>query len=169
MTEVFARPRKPRLSLLPLTAIRHPPYCTPTPPSQKRHDLTSSSLFLPSSPLPTMFSSKTRKAVEAASLLDFSQQARDPTAYVLGQLTSLGIGSELSALAFDPVQSLLAVGTEHGKITVFGQPSVQLSWEVGVRVKVKHLAWRAGSGFLCVVGTSRICGCTGSRHGAFEN
>lgn len=52
----------------------------------------------------------------------------------------------------DPVQSLLAVGTAEGRLFVFGGPAVEISWDVGRPVKIRHLAWRAGSGFLGVVG-----------------
>lgn len=52
----------------------------------------------------------------------------------------------------DPVQSLLAVGTELGRVFVFGGPEVQLSWNMGRPIRIKHLAFRAGSGFLCCVG-----------------
>lgn len=54
----------------------------------------------------------------------------------------------------DPVQSLLAVGTEHGRLFVSGRPGVQLSWELGYPSKIRHLAFRSGSGFLCLVGQS---------------
>ncbi|ORY72386.1 hypothetical protein BCR35DRAFT_307654 [Leucosporidium creatinivorum] len=98
-----------------------------------------------------MFSGKARKAQEAVQGLDFSQTARDASNYALGQLRELGLGSELSAMAFDPVQSLLAVGTAEGRLLVFGGPAVEISWDVGRPVKIRHLAWRAGSGFLGVV------------------
>lgn len=52
----------------------------------------------------------------------------------------------------DPVQGLLAVGTELGRVYVFGGPEVQLSWNMGRPIRIKHLAFRAGSGFLCCVG-----------------
>ncbi|GAA5898928.1 uncharacterized protein JCM6883_003474 [Sporobolomyces salmoneus] len=98
-----------------------------------------------------MFSSKSRKAQEATAGLDFSSILRNPSAWNLGHLSSLGIGGELTAMTYDPVQSLLAVGTEHGKLFVFGAPGVQLSWDIGIPTKIRHLAFKAGSGFLCVV------------------
>ena len=54
----------------------------------------------------------------------------------------------------DPVQSLLAVGTEHGKLVVLGAPGVELAWDLGLHTKIRHLAFKSGSGFLCVVGAS---------------
>lgn len=50
-----------------------------------------------------MFSSKARKAQEAVTGLDFSQTARDASNYALGQLRELGLGAELSAMAFGKV------------------------------------------------------------------
>lgn len=52
----------------------------------------------------------------------------------------------------DPVQSLLAVGTEHGRLFVFGAPGVELGWDLGMPTKIRHLVFKPGSGFLCVVG-----------------
>ncbi|GAA5909875.1 hypothetical protein JCM6882_002039 [Rhodosporidiobolus microsporus] len=98
-----------------------------------------------------MFSSKSRKAQEAVEALDFSQVLSDRNGWALGQIHALGIGEELTAFTYDPVQSLLAVGTAQGKLFVFGKPGVELSWDVGLPSKVKHLAFKAGSGFLCVV------------------
>ncbi|GAA6001980.1 hypothetical protein JCM10207_003022 [Rhodosporidiobolus poonsookiae] len=98
-----------------------------------------------------MFSSKSRRAQEAVDGLDFSNVVRSSQSWALGQIASLGIGGELTAMTYDPVQSLLAVGTEHGRLFVFGAPGVELSWDVGIPSKIRHLAFKSGSGFLCVV------------------
>jgi hypothetical protein len=47
-----------------------------------------------------MFSSKTRKAQEAVQGLDFSSVLRNPSAWQLGHLSSLGIGGELTAMTY---------------------------------------------------------------------
>ncbi|GAA5976856.1 hypothetical protein JCM10908_005652 [Rhodotorula pacifica] len=99
----------------------------------------------------SVFSSKARKAQEAVAGLDATSVLRSAGAWQLGQLGTLGIGSDLTAIAYDPVQSLLAVGTEHGRLFVFGKPGVQLSWDLGYPSKIRHLAFRSGSGFLCAV------------------
>ncbi|BGP46843.1 Lethal(2) giant larvae sro7 [Rhodotorula kratochvilovae] len=98
-----------------------------------------------------MFSSKARKAAEQVGLLDHSQLLRDSQAWQMGQIAALGLGGELTAMAYDPVQSLLAVGTEHGRLVVLGAPGVELVWDLGMPTKVRHLAFKCGSGFLCVV------------------
>ncbi|KDE03147.1 hypothetical protein MVLG_06342 [Microbotryum lychnidis-dioicae p1A1 Lamole] len=99
-----------------------------------------------------MLSSRSRKANELVSSLDFSQSiGRDASAYVLGQLVELGLGSELTAVSFDPVQGLLAVATEQGGLHIFGKPPVRLSWDLGRPLKIKHLAFRPGAGFLACV------------------
>ncbi|GAA5918972.1 hypothetical protein JCM1841_002666 [Sporobolomyces salmonicolor] len=90
-----------------------------------------------------MFSSKARRAQEAATGLDFSQLLKDRSAWNLGHLATLGIGGELTAWTF--------VGTQQGKLFVFGAPGVQLGWDVGIPSKIRHLAFKAGSGFLCIV------------------
>ncbi|KAK4050912.1 Lethal(2) giant larvae sro7 [Microbotryomycetes sp. JL221] len=99
-----------------------------------------------------MFTSKARRALDVASSLDFTREAKQPTLYALGHVKHVGIGSQVTAIAHDPVQSLLACGTEAGTLHVFGRPSVQLDWHLGVPVKIKHLTFKSGSGFLCVVG-----------------
>ncbi|GAA6059605.1 hypothetical protein JCM10212_005104 [Sporobolomyces blumeae] len=90
-----------------------------------------------------MFSSKSRKAHDAVAGIDHSSILRNPSAWALGHLANLGLGSELTAMTY--------VGTEHGKLFIFGAPGVQLAWDVGVPNKIRHLAFKPGSGFLCVV------------------
>lgn len=94
-----------------------------------------------------------RKEAEQLSNLNFSSLLEDSNSYSFGNnLLEIGLGSQLTALAYDPVQSLLACGTEAGKVFIFGSPGVELSFDLGREVKVKHLVFRAGFGFLCVVG-----------------
>ena len=52
------------------------------------------------------------------------------------------------------MQSLLAVGTTNGAMFVFGGAGVQLRWDLGRPIKIKHMAFRSGSGFLAVIGAS---------------
>lgn len=56
-----------------------------------------------------MFSSKGRKAAEQVHQLDFSQLAADPTSYILGTLTTLGLGSQLTALAYGQPSHMLGL------------------------------------------------------------
>ena len=60
------------------------------------------------------------------------------------QVTSYGINSQVGALAYDPVQSLLAVGTNDtkfgsGQIYVFGQTRVQVTLHLSRKASVKTL------------------------------
>ncbi|GAA6050920.1 hypothetical protein JCM3770_002538 [Rhodotorula araucariae] len=89
--------------------------------------------YLLLTPLVTVFSSKARKAAEQVSILDHSQFLRSAQAWQTGQIAGLGLSGELTAMAYDPVQSLLAVGTEHGRLVVLGAPGVELSWDLDAK------------------------------------
>ncbi|GAA6012247.1 hypothetical protein JCM8202_003257 [Rhodotorula sphaerocarpa] len=102
-------------------------------------------------PVSHKFSSKARKASDAVSHLDPTAAFRDPAAWQYAHLATLGLGMELTQIAYDPVQSILAVGTQQGRIYVLGKPGVQLAWDTGYPSKIRHLAFRPGSGFLCAI------------------
>lgn len=56
----------------------------------------------------------------------------DPNLFDIDDLTRLGVNSQVSALAYDPVQSLLAVGTRNsqfgpGQIYIFGRGRIQIT------------------------------------------
>ena len=60
------------------------------------------------------------------------------------KVTDYGINSQVSAIAYDPIQSLLAVGTSEskfgsGQIYVFGQKRVQLVLRLPRKASVKTL------------------------------
>lgn len=62
----------------------------------------------------------------------------------VSQIAKYGINSSISALAYDPVQSLLAVGTSGTKITpgkvyIFGQKRVQVTFTLQHKSSVKFL------------------------------
>lgn len=54
-----------------------------------------------------------------------------------------------TAMAFDPLQSLFAVGTAAGSLHVWGAPAVTLTWRNRPTHQIKHLAFK-GSLLLCV-------------------
>jgi len=64
------------------------------------------------------------------------------------QVARYGINSQVSALAYDPTQSLLAVGTKEtkygsGQIYVFGQKRVTVTLRLARKASVKTLQFRA--------------------------
>ncbi|KAL7424902.1 Lethal(2) giant larvae sro7 [Cryptotrichosporon argae] len=64
------------------------------------------------------------KGPALASSTDFSGNLRETSFYKYGHLRSLGLSGEITALAVDPVSSLLAVGLSSGLIHVFGAAPV---------------------------------------------
>lgn len=54
-------------------------------------------------------------------LPDLSAPLREPSFYKYGPLASLALSGDISALAHDPVLSLMALGTSAGTVTVYGQ------------------------------------------------
>lgn len=54
-------------------------------------------------------------------LPDFSAPLREPSFYKYGALASLALAGDVTALAQDPVLSLLALGTDAGTVAVYGQ------------------------------------------------
>lgn len=62
----------------------------------------------------------------------------DPHLFDVDDLVRYGVNSQVSALAYDPVQSLLAVGTRNsqfgpGQIYVFGRGRIQITLEIPAR------------------------------------
>ncbi|KAF2197558.1 hypothetical protein GQ43DRAFT_200417 [Delitschia confertaspora ATCC 74209] len=77
-----------------------------------------------------------------------------PGLFVLDQVNKFGINSQISQLAYDPVQSLLAVGTNDtrfgpGQIYVFGQKRVQVVFPLPRRASVRILHF-CGRKLLCL-------------------
>ncbi|KAF6219197.1 hypothetical protein HO133_005022 [Letharia lupina] len=84
---------------------------------------------------------------------DFSA-GLDPQLFAIDEVARYGINSQVSALAYDPVQSLLAVGTKDtkfgsGKIYVFGQKRVSVSLKLPRKASVKTLQFCADK-LVCV-------------------
>ncbi|KAK9478801.1 lethal giant larvae like, C-terminal-domain-containing protein [Lipomyces japonicus] len=62
-----------------------------------------------------------------------------PEVFGLEDLTRFGINGGVSVLAFDPVQSLLVTGTDSGRVYVFGQPGVQVEFDLCPGKPIIHL------------------------------
>lgn len=99
-----------------------------------------------------MFRSAKGPALPAST--DFTGTLREVSFYRHGQLRTLGLGGEVTALAVDPLLSLLAVGTSAGSIHVFGDAAFQFTLPItppGVRASVDrsgHSAAGVGVKFL---------------------
>lgn len=68
-----------------------------------------------------------------------------------GLLAGLALPGEVTAMAFEPVQGFLAVGTTLGTIHLFGSPAVQLSFSLRPAHKVNHLAFKSDAGLLICI------------------
>ncbi|KAL4924310.1 putative SNARE-dependent exocytosis protein (Sro7) [Aspergillus undulatus] len=91
---------------------------------------------------------------------DFSGSL-SPELFELDDLARYGINSQTSALAYDPVQSLLAVGTSesqfgHGQIYVFGQGRVSVIFSLPRKASAKFLQFCADK-LVSVDSKSEIC------------
>lgn len=92
--------------------------------------------------------------------LDWTRNLREKSFYRYGHLRSLGLGGELTAIAVDPLLSLLAVGTSSGLVHVYGQASFQFTIPVTLATSsrgspgIKFLAFHPGHQRLVVVDTS---------------
>ena len=90
-------------------------------------------------------------AVDQVGGLNFKCTA---SAHRMSQVTRYGINSQVSVLAYDPVQSLLAVGTNDtkfgsGQIYVFGQDRVQVTLHLARKASVKTLHFCADK-LICI-------------------
>ncbi|KAF1956724.1 hypothetical protein CC80DRAFT_472401 [Byssothecium circinans] len=77
-----------------------------------------------------------------------------PDLFVLDHIKNYGINSQISQIAYDPVQALLAIGTNeskfgHGQIYVFGQARVEVVFSLPHPASVKILQFCAEK-LLCV-------------------
>lgn len=54
------------------------------------------------------------------------------------------------SLSLDPVESLLAIGTEEGRIYIFGKNGVELNWNLTSSSRIKFLCFK--SNYLLVLG-----------------
>lgn len=68
-----------------------------------------------------------------------------------GLLAGLALPGEVTAMAFEPVQGFLAVGTTLGTIHLFGSPAVQVSFTLRPAHRVNHLAFKSDTGLLICI------------------
>jgi syntaxin-binding protein 5 len=70
------------------------------------------------------------KAPAIPATTDYTNNLRETSFYKYGHLRSLGITGELTSLAYDPLLSLLAIGTASGLVHVYGQAAFQFTLPV---------------------------------------
>ncbi|CAO1623502.1 unnamed protein product [Parajaminaea phylloscopi] len=63
-------------------------------------------------------------------------------------LDNIVLPGEISAVAVDPVQGYLAVGTRSGTVHLFGSPAIHLSWPLRPSQPVKFLLFKPGTPLL---------------------
>ncbi|KAL8659321.1 MAG: hypothetical protein Q9226_000494 [Calogaya cf. arnoldii] len=90
---------------------------------------------------------------------DFSA-GLDPQLFAIDEVARYGINSQISALAYDPVQSILAVGTNDtqfggGQIYVFGQSRVSVVLPLPRKSSVKSIQFVADK-LVCIDSKSEI-------------
>ncbi|KAI9703965.1 MAG: hypothetical protein M1820_005747 [Bogoriella megaspora] len=87
------------------------------------------------------------RAKQAGVQADFSA-GLGPDLFAIDDIDRYGINSQVSRIAYDPVQSLLAVGTNdskfgHGQIYVFGQKRIAVTFRLPGKASVKFLRFCA--------------------------
>lgn len=87
---------------------------------------------------------------------DVSSKLED-SRFRLDDLARYGMDGKVTAMAFDPVQSLLAVGTDTGHVHVFGQHNVEVVFKPGASAPVTHLAFNKEIYLVCVDSHSNVC------------
>ncbi|KAA1115119.1 hypothetical protein PGT21_031876 [Puccinia graminis f. sp. tritici] len=63
----------------------------------------------------------------------------------------LGITATITAMAYDPLQSLLAVGTADGHFHLWGSSGVSSSWQNRPAHSIKFLTFKSGSPLICAI------------------
>lgn len=69
---------------------------------------------------------------------------------------TIGYDGEIACLSFDSIQSLLAVATKSGRITLYGDFDrlPRLTWNLRPALAITHLLLKSGTSFLLAVGKS---------------
>lgn len=66
----------------------------------------------------------------------------------------IGYDGEISCVSFDAVQSLLAIATKSGRITLYGdfERLHRLTWSLKPALAVNHILLKSGTSYLLAVG-----------------
>lgn len=104
-----------------------------------------------------MFRSASGKQKAAAQFetLVFGQEltSRPGEVFNPSQVDSFGYDGELACVAFDPLQSLLAVATKSGRCCIYGKHGVpRLSWCLRPAQAIKNVLLKAGSSVIILIG-----------------
>ncbi|KAK7695037.1 hypothetical protein QCA50_002225 [Cerrena zonata] len=94
---------------------------------------------------------------EGKVFVDLSAELNDESDWKPGILRNLSHYIDVSSLAYEPIAGLLAIGTSHGSIHIFGSPGVDIRLEVSERTKVKLLQFSPSAlKLLCVDDHERL-------------
>lgn len=95
---------------------------------------------------------RAQKQASDTSVYNFSPELSSAADWSPDYIATLGLPGEIAAQAFDPVQSLLVVGTKSGSLHLFGRGPVKLEWAPRPAYAIKLLAFKPGTAFLFVIG-----------------
>lgn len=89
---------------------------------------------------------------KAFSSLDFTHALAEQGVVSPSQLGYFGLeDGKIQALAWDSVQSLLAIGTANGCLAIVGAQGVILTFSLRPALAVKYLVFRSGTSQLCCI------------------
>ncbi|TFK19983.1 hypothetical protein FA15DRAFT_673956 [Coprinopsis marcescibilis] len=92
-----------------------------------------------------------------ALFLDLSNDIQDETDWVVGQLKTIDLPLDISALAVDPISKLLAVGCSNGSIYLYGGPSVEAKLTTPTQAGVKFLSFATlAQDIVCIDQTNHL-------------
>lgn len=87
---------------------------------------------------------------------DVSSKLED-SRFKIDDLARYGMDGKVTCMGFDPVQSLLAVGTDTGHVHVFGQHNVEVTFKPGADAPINHLRFVKDIYLVTVDALSNVC------------
>ncbi|KAJ1978323.1 Lethal(2) giant larvae sro7 [Dimargaris verticillata] len=85
----------------------------------------------------------------------FSRGIAIPELYQFEEITRFGVSDSISAVAYHPVQRLLAAGTAKGQVAIFGKPGIKCYFDQLSTKSIQVLAFHPLSNFLLLAVDAR--------------